>query len=498
MKPFQILLYLLLGAESIEAQASYCPPRDCDCIRQKADSALANGDFEAAVNKLLAWRTCAPKKAAKADSLVLVVFKNINDLKTHAENQALTTYANDLAYKSTTALHNGDRNTALRLAEFTHRYVQADNPNVARAFVEALYYNDNPDPARPPLPGEVMTLSGHTSAIGGVAFSPDGKRLATAGVGDKIAKIWDMESGKATMTLNGHYFSVVSVAFSPDGKRLATAGAGDKTAKIWDLESGKATMTLSGHTSYVWSVAFSPDGKRLATAGVGDKTAKIWDLESGKETMSLSGHTSNVRTVAFSPDGKRLATGSDDNTAKIWDLESGKETMSLSEHSSKVWSVAFSPDGKRLATGAGDNTAKIWVLTPEGWWDSPKGRGRRLAGLEAAHLTAFSLEKLLDQHLGNEQKLIATREVWQIKAFADLAASQAGGSNILSKVEPIYAPAERLYAAALALQDELLIRMDYAKMLRRWAGVYKSEGQTEKAAELEGKADGLWRGKNQD
>ncbi len=155
--------------------------------------------------------------------------------------------------------------------------------------------------------------------------------------------------------------------------------------------------------------------------------------------------------------------------------------------------MAFSPDGKRLATGSSDNTAKIWDLSGDAvikrWQESGKQ-----AGLIFPQIQQYNLDALLTQHSDNEQKLIATKEVWQIKAFADLAASQAGGSNILSKVEPIYARADRLYAAALALQDELLIRMDYAKMLRRWAAVYKSEGMVDRAGELVGKADGLWKG----
>ena len=156
-------------------------------------------------------------------------------------------------------------------------------------------------------------------------------------------------------------------------------------------------------------------------------------------------------------------------------------------------SVAFSSNGQRLATGSLDNSAKIWDFTPEGWRTTPQGKNRQLSGLDAVQLASYNLESLLDLHPDNEAKLIATREVWQIKAFADLAAAQAGGSNVLSKVDAPYARAERLYAAALALQDEPLIRMDYAKMQRRWAEVYEADGLKEKAGALRAKADGLWK-----
>ena len=116
----------------------------------------------------------------------------------------------------------------------------------------------------------------------------------------------------------------------------------------------------------------------------------------------------------------------------------------------------------------------------------------RLAGLTLPQLQAYNLELLLDFHPDNETKLIATREVWQIKAFADLAAEQAGSSTVLVKVEPSFARAERLYAAALALQDEVFIRENYADTLRRWAEVCKSNRQEDKAKELEAKADGVW------
>ncbi len=273
-------------------------------------------------------------------------------------------------------------------------------------------------------------------------------------------------------------------AFSPDGKSPAT-GSRDQTAKIWDLQSGQTT-TLEGHPDPVWSVAFSPDGKSLAT-GSDDQTAKIWDLQSRKATTTLEGHTDYVRSVAFSPDGKSLATGSSDKTAKIWDLQSGKASTTLEGHTDGVLSVAFSPDGKSLATGSSDKTAKIWTLDADAL--ILQAHTHRLAGLPLVQLQAYNQENLLDQKPGNEAKLIATDEVWQITAFADLYANQARGSNVLVRVEPLYARADRLYTAALALQDELFIREKQEYMLQDWAQVYRENGLEKQAAALEKRLD---------
>jgi WD40 repeat protein len=124
---------------------------------------------------------------------------------------------------------------------------------------------------------------GHTDHVADVAFSPDGKWLATAS-SDLTAKVWDAATGNERLTLRGHKSWVLGVAFSPDGRRLAT-GSEDDTARIWDASSGKTLFTLAEHTDKIFGVAFSPDGARLATADAGAALVYAWGV---KELMQLA------------------------------------------------------------------------------------------------------------------------------------------------------------------------------------------------------------------
>ncbi len=158
---------------------------------------------------------------------------------------------------------------------------------------------------------------------GRIVFSPDGKRIASAS--DDGAYVWDVTTGKKLVTFSGHGKGVAisGIAYSPDGKWIATSG-NDATIKIWNSETGAEIFTLIGHTGPTFGVAFSPDGQYLATSSV-DRTVKVWALpkagEQVPEPLTLYGNTGAVYQVAFSPDGRRIVSVGRDRVVRIYELD---------------------------------------------------------------------------------------------------------------------------------------------------------------------------------
>jgi WD40 repeat protein len=217
---------------------------------------------------------------------------------------------------------------------------------------------------------EVASLTGHRGAIRHLAYSADGSRLAGGGW-DRRIHVWDLTTGQELLFGPGHRGQVDAVAFSPDGKTLASAGQ-DGTLRLWDTAAAKWQRTLTGHRSAVTGVAFHPEGKLLATGGA-DGTVRLWDLTTG-EGRALEGHPNGWLAVAFSPDGKTLAVASVQGV-RLWDPVASKPVKELPTRA-PASRVLFSPDGKWLAAGCDSGVLHLWEAAT-GWeLPGPKGNGR--------------------------------------------------------------------------------------------------------------------------
>jgi WD40 repeat protein len=214
---------------------------------------------------------------------------------------------------------------------------------------------------------KMVTLRGTFAPITGVAWSPDGDRLAASSSYDFSTRIWEVASKKVVLGPLIHTHETVCVAWEPNGRRLAS-GSFDETAIIWDATTGREAVVLRGNVGSITSLAWGPDG-RLASGG-DDGSVKIWDSNHEPESRVLPGHAGRAHSVSWSPDGKRMASGGDDGKVRIWDPHTGKEVLTLSAHDQGringqfglIRSLASSADGKRLASAGLDGGLKVWEI----------------------------------------------------------------------------------------------------------------------------------------
>jgi WD40 repeat protein/serine/threonine protein kinase len=251
---------------------------------------------------------------------------------------------------------------------------------------------------------------------------------------------WRLCQAGRRLRLRGHDSAVFTVAFSPDGKTLAS-GDWDGNVKLWDVSTGQERASLPGHQRWVTRLAFTPDGKSLVSSG-GDACVKLWDVATSEERASFPGPV-HARSVAVSPDGRTLAAGWESGAVQLWDLATG-QTRTLAEtlHGPAV-ALSFAPDGKTLAAGTSHSNRclQLWDLTRE-----PPSSVTRV-GVNGIHALAFS----------PDSKLVATGGFGGLVRLIDVAsgqqqASREGRGDVYSVA---FAPDGK--SLALGLQDRSVL-----------------------------------------
>ena len=224
----------------------------------------------------------------------------------------------------------------------------------------------------------VRVFEGHQNNVWSIAFTPDGRYLAS-GSEDGSVRLWDVVTGQCDRVFATDGVCIRSIVISPQGDRLFAAGD-DGRIWVWELDTGNDIRIWTAHPDPIWDIAISPNGKILASVS-DDRTAKLWDTATGRCIRTFSGHTDWLRAVEFSPDGELLATAGCDERIRIWQANTGRCIREIYPHTHAIFALAFLNGGQQLASGSSDRTICITQVST----------GDRIATLRGHTSTIYGL-----------------------------------------------------------------------------------------------------------
>jgi WD40 repeat protein len=279
------------------------------------------------------------------------------------------------------------------------------------------------------------------SAVEALAFSPDGRYLAT-GCRDSLCQIWNVARGTLHRSLKAHTGPITSVAFRPDGKRLVTASS-DRTIRVWNVSTGRKMQRLAGHMDTIYSAVYSQDGQHLFSAGA-DCTLRIWDPHTGLQERQLPSHAEQVFALAASPDGVHIISAGENGTAQIWNIgPSGSRELFTFVPGGHIYSLAFSPDGSTLAVGT--HRKEIELI------DIPSGKRQTLSRGHSTQVEAvvFTPDGQMLVSGGRDGKIV----LWDLPAGTRRRAWTAG---------------KQVWSLAVAPDGQRLLSGSSDGILREW------------------------------
>jgi WD40 repeat protein len=297
------------------------------------------------------------------------------------------------------------------------------------------------EPERPDQESQAWSrATGHPQAIWALAFTSDGRRLATGSL-DTDVVIWEVGKGASSVLSVDRPSSVPCLAFSPDGATLAAGYDGNKVV-LWNVLTGKKRATFHGHHNQFLCLAFSPDGRTLASGGA-ESSIRIWDVVTGRTKTTLIDHHGSVSALRFAPDGQTLASGCASGMVKLWELRGGegRDLMESNMQNSLIRALAFSPDGLMLAAGSEFHGTRLWSVVTGRECAMIRNENEGVSevafssdGQMLVEVTRSPFVRLLDAATGSRRTLLRARGAYCSAITPDARFLAAGDDDAMVRV----------------------------------------------------------------